>query len=42
MAVKAPAPVTQDFRYLVYYVWSELPPAKKPADLILSSFGSTG
>jgi hypothetical protein len=26
-----PAPVTQDFRYLAYYVWSELPPAEKPA-----------
>ncbi|HKC00415.1 MAG TPA: hypothetical protein VKD23_16650, partial [Terriglobales bacterium] len=26
-----PAPVTQDFRYLIYYVWSELPPAEKPA-----------
>ena len=25
-----PAPVTQDFRYLIYYVWSELPPAEKP------------
>ena len=31
------APVTQDFRYLIYYVWSELPPAKKPADIVLSS-----
>src|SRR5271169_1556169 len=28
-----PAPVTQDFRYLIYYVWSELPPAEKPADI---------
>jgi hypothetical protein len=32
------APVTQDFRYLIYYVWSELPPARKPADVVLSSF----
>src|SRR5262249_18457088 len=32
-----PAPVTQDFRYLIYYVWSELPPAHKPADIVLSS-----
>jgi len=32
-----PAPVTQDFRYLTYYVWSELPPAEKPADIVLSS-----
>src|SRR3981081_1075204 len=32
-----PAPVTQDFRYLIYYIWSELPPAEKPADIVLSS-----
>jgi len=32
-----PAPVTQDFRYLIYYVWSELPPPEKPADVVLSS-----
>jgi len=32
-----PAPVTQDFRYLIYYVWSELPPAEKPAAIVLSS-----
>jgi hypothetical protein len=32
-----PAPVTQDFRYLIYYVWSELPPAEKPADIVLST-----
>src|SRR5499433_1551401 len=32
-----PAPVTQDFRYLIYYVWSELPPAEKPADIVLDS-----
>jgi len=30
-------PATQDFRYLIYYVWSELPPAEKPADIVLSS-----
>src|SRR6202011_4389592 len=36
-----PAPVTQDFRYLIYYVWSELPPAEKPADIVLSSFKDT-
>jgi hypothetical protein len=35
------APVTQDFRYLVYYVWSELPPAEKPADVVLSSLKDT-
>ena len=36
-----PAPVTQDFRYLTYYVWSELPPAEKPADIVLSSLKGT-
>ena len=32
-----PAPVTQDFRYLIYNVWSELPPAEKPAEIVLRS-----
>jgi|HubBroStandDraft_5_1064220.scaffolds.fasta_scaffold46687_2 hypothetical protein len=32
-----PAPATQDFRYLIYYVWSELPPAEKPAAVVLRS-----
>ena len=32
-----PVPVTPDFRYLIFYVWSELPPAEKPADIVLSS-----
>jgi hypothetical protein len=32
------APPTQDFRYLIYYVWSELPPAEKPAAVVLRSF----
>jgi hypothetical protein len=36
-----PAPVTQDFRYLSYYVWSELPPTEKPADIVLSSLKDT-
>jgi hypothetical protein len=36
-----PAPVTQDFRYLIYYVWSELPPAERPADTVLSSLKDT-
>src|SRR4051812_2785885 len=36
-ASKAP-PVTQDFRYLIYYVWSELPPAEKPAQIVVNSF----
>jgi hypothetical protein len=36
-----PAPVTQDFRYLIYYVWSELPPVKKPADIVLRSLKDT-
>jgi hypothetical protein len=31
------APVTQDFRYLIYYVSSELPPAEKPAQTVLRS-----
>ena len=29
------ARVTPDFRYLIYYVWSELPPAEKPAAIVL-------
>jgi hypothetical protein len=36
-----PAPATQDFRYLAYYAWSELPPAEKPADIVLSSLKDT-
>ncbi len=36
-----PAPVTQDFRYLTYYVWSELAPAEKPADIVLRSLKDT-
>jgi hypothetical protein len=41
-AVSRPSlPVTQDFRYLIYYVWSELPPPEKPADIVLSSFKDT-
>ena len=36
-----PATVTQDFRYLIYYVWSELPPAEKPAAIVLSSLKET-
>src|SRR5262245_2853752 len=36
-----PAPVTQDFRFLIYYVWAELPPAEKPADTVLSSLKDT-
>ena len=36
-----PAPVTQDFRYLIYYVWSELPPAEKPAEIVLRSLKDT-
>ena len=31
------APATQDFRYLICYVWSELPPAEKPAATVLRS-----
>ncbi|UVO37998.1 transglycosylase SLT domain-containing protein [Bradyrhizobium arachidis] len=29
---------TQDFRYLIYYIWSELPPAEKPAETVLRAF----
>ena len=29
---------SQDFRYLICYVWSELPPAEKPAAIVLRSF----
>jgi Transglycosylase SLT domain len=36
-----PAPVTHDFRHLSYYVWSELPPTEKPADIVLSSLKDT-
>src|SRR4029450_9665499 len=36
-----PAPVRQEFRYLIYYVGSELPPAEKPADIVLSSLKDT-
>jgi soluble lytic murein transglycosylase-like protein len=36
-----PAPATHDFRYLIYYVWSELPPAEKPAAIVLSSLKDT-
>jgi hypothetical protein len=35
--VSNPAPATQDFQYLIYYVWSELPPAEKPAQIVLRS-----
>ncbi|WP_453954710.1 hypothetical protein [Bradyrhizobium sp. USDA 377] len=37
----SPAPVSQDFRYLIYYVWSEYPPAEKPADIVLRSLKDT-
>jgi hypothetical protein len=39
--VSNPAPVTQDFQYLIYYVWSELPPAEKPAAIVLRSLKDT-
>jgi hypothetical protein len=37
----SPAPATRDFRYLIYYVWSELPPAEKPAEIVLRSLKDT-
>lgn len=36
-----PASVAQDFRYLIYYVWSELPPPEKPAETVLRSLKDT-
>lgn len=36
-----PVAVTPDFRYLIYYVWSELPPAEKPAEIVLRSLKDT-
>lgn len=33
-----PASSAQDFRYLIYYVWSELPPAEKPAQVVVNSW----
>ena len=36
-----PALVSKDFRYLIYYVWSELPPAEKPAAIVLRSLKDT-
>jgi hypothetical protein len=36
-----PASATPDFRYLSYYVWSELPPAEKPADIVLRALKDT-
>jgi hypothetical protein len=35
------ARAAQDFRYLIYYVWSELPPAEKPAETVLRSLKDT-
>lgn len=35
--VAGASPPTQDFRYLIYYIWSEIPPAEKPADIVLRS-----
>ena len=36
-----PARVTQDFQHLIYYVYSELPPAEKPAETVLRSLKET-
>lgn len=33
----AAAPANQDFQYLIYYIWSEVPPAEKPAEVVLRS-----
>jgi len=32
------AEATRDFRYLIYYIWNELPPAEKPAEVVLRAF----
>ncbi|MBW7971253.1 transglycosylase SLT domain-containing protein [Bradyrhizobium sp. BR 10289] len=34
----APKAASTDFRYLIYYIWSELPPAEKPAETVLRAF----
>src|SRR3954469_10245672 len=34
--------VTQDFRHSIYYVWSELPPAQKPAEIVAFTQGHPG
>jgi len=36
--VSKPAPANPDFQYLIYYIWSEVPPAEKPAETVLRSF----
>jgi hypothetical protein len=41
MLPETPTPAMQDFRYLIYYVWSELPPAEKPAAIVLRSLKDT-
>ena len=33
----SPAQAPQDFKYLIYYVWSEVPPVEKPAATVLKS-----
>jgi len=33
----ASKPAPQDFKYLIYYVWSEVPPVEKPAATVLKS-----
>jgi Transglycosylase SLT domain len=33
-----PTPTKHDFRYLIYYVWNELPPTDKPAAIVLNAF----
>ncbi|WFU26640.1 transglycosylase [Bradyrhizobium sp. CB1717] len=37
----SPAPASQNFQYLIYYVWSETPPAEKPAEIVLRSLKDT-
>jgi len=37
----SPAPASQNFQHLIYYVWSEYPPAEKPAEIVLKSLKDT-
>jgi soluble lytic murein transglycosylase-like protein len=37
----SPAPGKRDLSYLRYYIYSELPPTEKPADLVLASLKDT-
>jgi hypothetical protein len=38
LATAVPEPPKQDFHYLAYYAYSEVPPPEKPADTVLDAF----